>query len=137
MAQRPVHFGAIKTSICQIQNADALNLVTLYTASANGGKVEAIAISSSDTVARDISLVVSKGGIDCVVGSAAIAALAGQVAATLAVDGLSLAVYPWLRQDENGNRFLLLDGGCVLKVKSLTTVTATKALQFLAQAREV
>lgn len=137
MANSPIFFGTIKTAAAQIQNADASNLITLYTAPANGGKVESIAGTSSDTAARDVSLVVSKGGVDYVIGTKTIPITAGQIAATPAVDLLNGVECPWSRLDENGNRFLLLDSGCVLKVKSLTTVTAAKALQVFAQAREV
>lgn len=137
MSDKPTFFGTIKTAAAQILPADASNLITLYTAPTAGGKVESIAASSSDTSARDVSLVVTKGGVDYVIGTKTVPITAGQIAATPAVDLLNGTECPWARLDENSNRFLLLDTGCVLKVKSLTTVTAAKALQFLAQAREV
>lgn len=137
MSTTPTFFGTIKTAVAQILPADASNLVTLYTAPANGGKVESIAGTSSDTSARDVSLVITKGGVDYVIGTKTIPITAGQIAATPAVDLLNGTECPWSRLDENGNRFLLLDSGCVLKAKSLTTVTAAKALQIFAQAREV
>lgn len=137
MSASPVYFGTIKTAVAQVLNADASNLVTLYTAPASGGKVESIAISSNDTSARDLSLVVSKGGVDYVIGTKTIPITAGQIAATPAVDFLNSTECPWSRVDENGNRFLFLDTGCVLKMKTLTTVTSAKAIQAFAQVREV
>ena len=137
MAAKPVFFGTIKNAAVQIVNADGVTLKTLYTAPTNGGKVEAIAISSSDTVARDIQLVVTKGAVDYVIGTISIPITAGQVAATPAIDGLQASASPWVRSDENGNPFLLLENGSVLKVKTLVTVTTALALQFFAQVREV
>lgn len=137
MAAKPVFFGTLKNAAVQLVNADGTALVTLYTAPTNGGKVEAIAISSSDTVARDIQIVVTKGAVDYVLATIAVPITAGQVAATPAVDGLQPTASPWLRFDENGNPFLLLETGSVLKVKTLVAVTAALAIQFFAQTREV
>lgn len=137
MAAKPVFFGTIKNAAVQIVNADGTTLKTLYTAPINGGKVEAIAISSSDTVARDIQLVVTKASVDYALGTITIPIQAGGIAATPAVDGLQAAASPWVRLDENGNPFLLLETGSVLKVKSVVAVTAALAVQFFAQVREV
>lgn len=137
MSATQIFFGSIKTLAAQILPADTSSLVTLYTAPTNGARVESIAVSSSDTSARDVSLAVTKGGVDYIIGTVTIPITAGQIAATPAIDLLQYLAMPWLRFDENGNRFLQLDTGCVLKVKSLTTVTAAKALQFFGQAREI
>lgn len=94
-------------------------------------------MTSNDTTARDVSLIITNGGIDYTLGTMQIPINAGSINSTSAVDLLNSWQMPWARLDENGNRCLLLDSGCALKVKSLTTVTSGKAVQFFAQVREV
>lgn len=128
-------FNDFEVFAAQIQNSDASNLVTLYSPAADV-KIESLGVTSSDTSARDVSFVVTKGGVDYIIGSKAVPITAGQIAATPAVNLLDQAIAPFLRVDENGNTYLLLDSTCVLKAKALTTVTSTKVLQFFGTVRK-
>lgn len=139
MAAAPVYFGTIKNYAVQLVNGSGADTyVTLYTAPANGGVVESIAVTSTDTSARDVTFTVTKSAVDYPLGTKTIAVNAGSIAATPAVDLLNATECPWTRVDANGNRVLYLETGSVLKVKVLTTaVTAAKAISFFLQAREV
>jgi hypothetical protein len=139
MAAAPVYFGTIANDVAQLVNADGADTYkTLYTAPANGGVVESIAVTSTDTSARDVSMSVQKGGVDYPVVTKTIPVNAGSIAATPAVDLLNATDAPWLRVDANGNRVMYLETGSVLRVKVLTAaVTAAKAISFVVQSREV
>jgi hypothetical protein len=137
MAAAPVYFGTIRNYAVRIADTDGTSTLTLYTVPTNGGVVESIAVSGSDTAARDVSLIVGKSGADRIIGTKTIPITAGQIAATPAVDLLNLTEMPWARVDANGNRVLYLENGSVLKVKALVTLTAGKFIDFFIQVREV
>jgi hypothetical protein len=130
MAAAPIFIGAIKSPMAQILPGDAQTLVTLWTPGSAGSKINAIGIASTDTAARDIQLYVTKGGVDYLLCTIAIPINSGNVNNVPAVDPLAHANAPWIRTDENGAKYLLLESGAVLKAKALTTVTAAKAIQF-------
>jgi hypothetical protein len=139
MAAAPVYFGTIANDVAQLVNGSGADTyITLYTAPASGSVVESIAVTSTDTSARDITIAVQKGGTDYPIGTMTIPINAGSIAATAAIDFLNSVQCPWSRFDANGNRVLYLETGSVLRVKVLTTaVTAAKAISFFVQSREV
>jgi hypothetical protein len=130
----PIFPGTVANYACQVLTADGTNLKTLCTAPANGVKLESLAITSNDTVSATIQLVITLGGVDYVVGEIPVAIAAGTNGATKAVNGFNLTDLPWMRTDEAGRPYLYLASGAVLKVKAKSALTASKAVQFFAQA---
>lgn len=137
MAAAPVYFGTIKNYAVQLVNGSGVTYVTLYDVPASGGVVESIAVTSTDSVARDVTLAVTKSAVDYALCTKTIPITAGTIAATAAVDLLDLVQSPWIRVDANGNRILLLDTDCILKVKAIVAVTSPLVINFFVQAREV
>lgn len=136
MQSTPSYFGVIKNPVARIANGDGTALVTFYDPPTGGGKVETIAVTSDDTAARDLQLVVTKGGVDYPICTKTIPITAGQIPGTPAVNILDGIVCPWIRIDENGNPYLILEDGAVLKAKVLTTVTAAKFINLVGQVKE-
>jgi hypothetical protein len=132
MATAPIFPGALKTSTARIQNSDSTNLVTVLTPPTTGSKVVAIMVTSDDTSARDLQLVITKSGVDYPIGTTTIAITAGTIAATAAVNMLDTAKLPGLPVDRDGQRYLLLESGAVLKAKVLVAVTAAKFVNIVA-----
>ena len=132
MANAPIFPGAFKTSAARLQNSDSTNLVTVLTPPTNGSKVVGIMVTSDDSSARDLQLVVTKGGVDYPIGTIQIAITAGTIAATAAVNMLDVAKLPGLPIDRDGQRYLLLESGAVLKAKVLVAVTSAKFINIVA-----
>jgi hypothetical protein len=107
----------------KILNATGTTLVTGYTAGANGSKITGIIATSTDTVARDIQVFITNGGTDYLLGTKNVAISSGNVNGTPSTNILDPAVIPGLPIDSDGNPFLYLISGDVLKFASLTTVT--------------
>lgn len=127
---------SVKTDVARIANGDASALIALVTPAGSGRKVNAVTVSSDDTSARDVSLVITKGGVDYPIGTITIPITAGQIAATPAVNAINRTAIPGLPIDSDGNPYLLLEVGAVLKVKALTTVTSAKFINFVATSGE-
>ena len=136
MTATPVFPQTIKTNVAQILPADTTTLKTLITAPANGVRVDSILISSTDTSARDLQLVVTISSVDYVLGTLQIPANAGFTNAVPTVGAFQHSQLVGLNTDVNGNKFLFLASGATLKVKALTTVTAAKAISVIAQCGE-
>jgi hypothetical protein len=95
-------------------------------------------VTSTDSIARDVTISVQKGGTDYPVVTKTIPFDAGSVAGKPAIDLLNATDAPWLRVDANGNRVMYLETGSVLRVKVLAAeVTTGKAISFVVQSREV
>jgi hypothetical protein len=132
MADKPIFPGSVKTPVAQIQNSDGTNAVTLMTAGASGAKLEGISATSTDTSAVVVQLIASISAVDYVLGEVTIPSGSGTNGTDKAVKVLNSTDLPWINND-GVNDYLLLGSGVIIKIKPKTTVTAGKALQFLAQ----
>jgi hypothetical protein len=130
MAARPIFLGTVNNIAAQILPADVSNKVTLYTPGAAGSRIYNIAVSSTDTVARDVAFYVTIAAVDYLLATVNIPINAGNANNIASVDVLSSTMFPWVRIDEAARKYIDLKVGMVLKAMSTTTVTAAKALQF-------
>lgn len=136
----PIYPQTVKNWAVQILPADTTTLKTLVTGGTDGSKVEMLNITSTDTGARDVALWVTISSVDYLIATLPIPANSGNTNALLAQGLLAslVATSPYLPffqfpLDNNGNRYLYVASGSVLKVSTLTTVTAAKAVNFFAQ----
>ncbi|WP_233343626.1 hypothetical protein [Burkholderia cepacia] len=128
----PIFPQTVKNYVAQILNADASNVKTLVTGAANGTKIEAITVASTDTTARDVQLVMTISSVTYVLATVSIPITAGSVNSVPSVDILRSAQWPGLSSDASGNKILYVANGAVLGIKALTTVTSGKELDALA-----
>lgn len=140
MTSTPAFLQTVQTGGVQILPADTTAKKTVFTAGANGSKVEMFNIASTDTSARDIQVFLNDGTTDYLLTTIAVPANAGNTNSVPPVGLLtfiSSAVYTTpnfqLPVDAMGNRFIHLKAGWSIKAASLTTVTATKAVSILVQ----
>jgi hypothetical protein len=124
----PVYPQTPKNGHVQILPADASGLKTLYTAGSNGSKITAVICSSTDTSARDVSVGVTRSAVFYALGTTTVAITAGTIAATAAQD--MFTGIPGLPIDNDGQVYIFIESGDTFQVKSLTTVTAAKELDF-------
>lgn len=122
-----------KNGNVQILPADASALKTIYTGGANGSKIVALFVTSSDTAARDVTWGITLGGVFYPLGTVTIPITAGQVNSAAAVNLLDVTKTPGLPLDSDGNPYVFLaSASYTLQIKSLTTVTAAKELDVSA-----
>ena len=120
-------------SAVQILPADTTTLKTIVTPGANGCKVENILVQSTDTSAKDLVLVVTKGGTDFPLATISIPANSGNTNALIPISLFQHAMLVGLNIDAFGNKYLYLGNGSVLKAKVATTVTTAKVISIFPQ----
>jgi hypothetical protein len=128
----PVLVQMPKLGLVQILNADASSKKTVVTAGANGSKLTALTASSDDTSARIIQLIVTRSATDYILASVSVPASSGTDGTAAAVNLLNPTILPGLSVDNDGQRYLFLESGDTLTVKSTTTVTTAKTVSIAA-----
>ncbi len=120
-------------SAVQILPADTTTLKTIVTPGANGCKVENILVQSTDTSAKDLVLVVTKGGTDFPLATISIPANSGNTNALIPISLFQHAMLVGLNIDAFGNKYLYLGNGSVLKARVGATVTASRVISLFPQ----
>lgn len=121
-----------KRGMVQIVAADTSSLKTLVTAGANGSKVASVNLASDDTSDRLVQLYVTRSGTDYLLGTVNVPTLSGTNGTAATVNAMNASMMPGLPCDNDGQPYLLLESGDVLKVKTTTTVTAAKTVHATA-----
>src|SRR5690349_1608650 len=93
-----------------LANADGAASKTIYTAPANGARIDALNLASTDTSARDVQLIINKGGTDYLVGTVSVANGAGNASGTGAKNALADANIALAVADAYGNKVIWLEG---------------------------
>lgn len=107
------------------QNADGTSYKTIYTNSTGEAvRIMAIAINSTDTVARDLIFAINDGSTDYPLHHVDIPIAAGTNGTANAVDALNVTNAPFIPFDHNGNRYFDLANGHSIKGKMIVAVTA-------------
>ncbi len=127
---------AVKLPGVSFANADGTTAKTLYTAAADDAIVKSIMVTSTDTAARNLRLIVNDGTTDRTIGTVNIPVTAGTTGAIAAVDLLGAALMPGLPLDQQGKRILPMQGGHIIKLAPLVAVTATFAIDAVAVVEE-
>lgn len=130
----PIFPQTIRNPVAQILPADTTTLKALVAGGVGGTKVESINVSSTDTSARDLALWMTVSAVNYLIGTVSIPINAGNTNAIPAVSLLDSAQIPSMRTDNNGNKYIYVASGATLSISTLTTVTAAKAIQAVAQA---
>lgn len=127
----PVFVQNPKNTQITIVNADASGQKVVCTAGANGSKVIGLTACSDDTSNRILQIVIKRSATSILIGSATVTTLAGTDGGTTPVKNLLNSVdIPGLPVDNDGQRYIFLESGDTLEVKSTTTVTAAKTISL-------
>jgi hypothetical protein len=128
----PIFPQTITSPSVQILPATTTGLVTLYTAGTNGSKIENIIVSNTDSgAAYALTLTVVTSATSYIIGTINVPLSAGNTTAAPAISLINSTNIP-LAKDANGNPYIYLASGSVLKVNSGTTVTTAKVLSITA-----
>jgi hypothetical protein len=130
----PIFPQTIKNIAARIANSDATNKVTIATGALNGSKIEGLQVTSDDSTQRTLSLWLSKGGVDYLLGIYTIASNQGNTAGSNSFGILgNVANSPapqttgmTLPLDALGNKYLMLENGASLKASVSSTMTSGK-----------
>ena len=117
-------------------NADGTASKTIYTAPANGVRIDALNFASTDTSARDVQLIINKSGTDYLVGTISVPIGAGNTSGAGAKNALADANIPLAVADPYGNKVIWLEGNAILKVLAPVAITAAKQITITGLAAE-
>lgn len=116
----------------QLKNADGTTAQAVMTGAANGTKIYAMWVCSTDTVARDIQITILRGSRTDLQTTVTIPAGAGNVgianSGLAAVDMMSDANWPGLAKDRFGNRYFHLESTDTLQVNSVVSLASGKLI---------
>jgi hypothetical protein len=108
------------------------NLVSLAAGGANGTKIEAITVSTTDTAANTLYLIINNGTYNFILGVFSIPIGAGTTTTAPAVGLLNSSLFPGLSYDSAGNKYLYVPSGSTLYVGTLGAVTSAKQVSVVA-----
>jgi hypothetical protein len=108
--------------------------VTLYTAGANGSRCYGLWLNSSDSVSHQTFVQLSDGsilygGVSLTTGTTT----PGFANGAPALNAISPSVWPGLPIDNNGNPYIQLQSGDLIRVTYVTAVTAAQGVNFTVQ----
>lgn len=130
MASTPVLVQTPKITPQSFTNSDSANTKkTIATAGANGAKVVAVPVSSTDTVARIMQLWLTRSATSYLIASYSVPASSGSDGATATADVLSLITLP---ADNDGQKYLFLENGDTLQISQTTQVSSGKEVDCFA-----
>ena len=128
----PIFPQLITSPSVQILPATTSSLVTLYTGGTNGSKIENIIATNTDSgAAYLLTLTIVTSATNYIIGTINVPLSAGNTAAAPPVSLLNSVNLPTAK-DANGNPYIYLASGSVLKVNSSTTVTTAKVVSITA-----
>ena len=119
----PIFVAAVNNAATSFANADGTAAKTVFTAGANGSRVQAIAVVNTDTAAYDV--VLSYNGATQLLGRVSVPLSSGNTNAAPTVNLLASAQFaPFL--DADGS--LRLPGGVTLQLAMGSAIAAGKSL---------
>jgi hypothetical protein len=127
----PIYPQALATAVQSYANADGTTIKTILTAGANGTKITAVTISSTDGTNRDMKFYLNDGSTNHLLCTVQVLANSGNTNAIAPVDLFRATMCPGLSFDSNGNRELFLKTGWSFRAGSAVAVTAAAAIAVI------
>lgn len=124
----PIFIRQPKGAEVTFVNADGVTAKDLISAGNDGTKITAIAVTSDDTSARVVQLLIHDGATAYLVGSVPVPTLTGTDGVNAAIDILNPSYLPWL--DSEGA--FTIPAGYKVQVKPTVAITAAKTLTVVA-----
>lgn len=130
MSSTPSFIETAQTPAAQFENADGTTFKTLYTAGANGGRVDSLIGTSTDTAsAYVVQLALQKSSVDYVIGEVSIPLGSGTNGTAKSVAMLNPTDIPGLTYTESGCLFLA--SGVALRARVKTAVSGSFKVQII------
>ena len=127
MAIAPVFPNVLQNVVYSLTST---SLVSIYTAPANGARIDSLNFTSTDTSNRDLSIYITVSGTDYLIGTISILANSGTISTVPAKAGLNDANLALPINDPYSNRVIILKGAAELKIQATAlaggkTITVT------------
>jgi hypothetical protein len=132
----PIFPVTINNTSVQILPADTTTLKTIYTGATNGSRLENILVTNTDTAAASVVQVYAViSATNHLLGTVNVPISSGNLIAVPSVNLLSYSgnLGNLLNRDANGNTYLYVASGTIIKVAVTVAVNAGKILDFFAQ----
>jgi hypothetical protein len=129
MALDPTYLEVPRWAAANIQNADSTNLKTLYTAGADGSRVEAILCSNTDTANHKAYLWIQIGGDNTPLHYLNVVAGAGMNGTVQSASLFTDPLVPYVTKDPSGNPYLDLPPNAILRARVPTAITSGASSQ--------
>lgn len=110
----------------QFVNADSTTKKSIYTAGSNGGRIDAIMVSSNSTAAENLAFYINDGTTDFYLGNVNIPIGSGYTTVAR-VEGLAQIGPPYTTA-------LILAAGYILKANAVAAVTSAKTVDVIVMA---
>lgn len=110
--------------------ADTTVAKLIFNPSAEGSRVDGIAVASTSVTLRIVVIQVNDGVSVSKLGTITVPAGAGTNGSVPIVSGLNRGNLPWLKIDSNGNPYINLNAGMNIEAKLLTTLGAGESIEF-------
>lgn len=120
----PIVPGTVGGSTQTFQNADGTTSKVIYASGANGSRVDAVSITSTDTAQQQMKIIINDGAADHVVGWVTIPITAGTDGVTKSVSLLNSVNETWL----SASGSIFLKSGWSLKLAMYSAVTVAKLI---------
>ena len=128
----PVFSQAINNGVQTIANGDGTTAKTLVTAGANGTRVYALLVTSTDTSNRDLVVNFNTASTNYQIATVQIPLSSGTANNVVTVDVLRAANFPGLAYDAWGNRYIDLAANNLITIAAGSTVTSGKTITAFA-----
>jgi hypothetical protein len=109
--------------------ADGTNAKQIFDPSAEGSRIDGIAISSTSATSKTLLLQINNGVVVSKLGHITIPAGAGTNGSVAVVSGLNRGNLPWLKIDANGNPYINLNSGMNIEAKLLGALSGAETLE--------
>jgi hypothetical protein len=131
----PIFPQVISTPVLMYHDSNATQTLPFWTGSANGDKLEALSMCSTDTNATVMNLIFQVGGINYQLGTVAVPGNSGtDGAVTTAVNALqSGAMTSWVRTDSNGRAYMYIGPNVTLAMGLQSGLTHLKQISIMGQ----
>ena len=127
--KEPIFLNTILTTSAVVDPGDTTSPITLFTATADGGAINSISVTTDETAGRVISFALKPGGVGSItLGQVSIPAGSGTNGTSPAINALNFIDMPFLQADGS----LMLGPLDVITVNSQTTVTTAKQISVAA-----
>jgi len=129
-----IFFQTPNTTAAKIVPADTTAFKNIWTAGANGARLNGIHVTSTDTTNRDVQLAISISGVDYILGTVQVLANTGNTNAIAAQNLLAAAtIRSSMNVDQNGNLFMDFPPNAILKAKVLSAVSASREISLIGE----
>jgi hypothetical protein len=110
--------------------ADGTNAKQIFDPSAEGSRIDGIAISSTSVSQKTLLLQINNGTTISKLGHITVPAGAGTNGSVAVVSGMNRGNLPWLKIDSNGNPYINLNYGMNIEVKLLSALTGSETIDI-------